>query len=125
MFAMPVLTAGVPVAFEPSIRVTHAAHESEWIRSQFEHSKGAGAFLVLRSSVEERAVWSIAIREVAGITAKGVRAAARLHFRDAAGRFAAVAGILHGAFDWWRSDAGNQPRATEPGAGDLGLVPLD
>jgi hypothetical protein len=125
VFALRVLGAGVPVAFEPSIRATHVAHEDEWIRSQFQHSRGAGALLVLRSSWGDRTALGSALRGVGGIGAKGIRAAARLRFREAAGRFAAVAGITHGAWSWWVTGAGNEPRAVEPDQGELRLVHLD
>jgi glycosyltransferase involved in cell wall biosynthesis len=125
VFALRVLRAGVPITFDPAIRATHVAHEGEWIRSQLRHSRGAGAVYMLRSSWGDRRAPRAAARTVAGILAKGARAAARLRFREAAGRFAAVAGMIHGAWSWWATDAATGPSATEPGPEDLRLVPLD
>lgn len=124
VFALRVLRAGVPVAFEPAIRATHVADETEWIRSQFGHARGAGAVFVLRWSWGDRAAPGAAARTVVGVAAKGARAAARRRFREAAGRFAALGGMIAGAVLWWTTGAGSAPSAAEPQPGHVRLIPL-
>ncbi|MFW6089703.1 MAG: glycosyltransferase [Gemmatimonadota bacterium] len=124
VFAFRVLRAGVPITFDPAIRATHMADETEWIRSQFRHSRGAGALFVLRWSLGDRAAPGAAVRTVFGIAAKGVRVAMRRRFREAAGRFAAIGGMVAGALLWWTTGAGRAPSASEPRPGDLRFLPL-
>lgn len=123
-FALRVLRAGAPVTFDPAIRATHMADETGWIQSQFQHSRGAGALFVLRWSWGDRDAPGVAARTVVRVAAKGIRAALRLRFREAAGRFAAVGGMVGGALVWWTTGAGREPSASEPQPGELRLVRL-
>jgi glycosyltransferase involved in cell wall biosynthesis len=124
-FAMRVLKAGVPIVFDPSIQGTHLAYPETWIRSLWTHAQGVGAMYALRWSEGERAVLGIALRNVFGIIAKGLRIAASLRFREAAGRFANAAGIVGGAVRWTASDVKDAPREGQAEPGALTLVPLD
>ncbi len=124
-FALRVLSAGVPIAFEPSIEATHVAEAESWIQSQFEHCQGTGAMYVLRWSSGQKGALGLAARTIFGVTAKAIRAAAGWRFREAVGRLAGVVGILHGAVRWWVTGAENEPRASEPDPGELRLAQLD
>lgn len=120
-FALQLLRAGVPVAFEPTLEAMHVAPRSAWVRDQFQHCQGSGALFVARRKWDEQPAAS---RAVATRIAKGVKAAARLRLREAAGRFAGLAGLAIGAWRWRLGGVHGWPRALEPKAGDLTLVEL-
>lgn len=124
-FALRALSAGVPIAFEPSIEATHVAEAESWIQSQFEHCQGTGAMYVLRWSSGQKGALGLAARTIFGVTAKAVRAGAGWRFRESVGQLAGVVGILYGAVRWWVTGAENEPRAPEPVPGELSLVQLD
>lgn len=124
-FAIRVLKAGVPVVFDPAIQGTHLAYPDTWVRSLWTHAQGVGAMYVLRWTAGERVVVGIALRNVLGMIAKGVRVGAMLRFHEAAGRFANAAGIVVGAIRWIAGDVKRSPRAAEVGSDALTFVPLD
>lgn len=121
-FAVRLVRAGVPVALDPSIQATHVASPGTWIGDQYRHSIGTGAMYVLRWSSGEPAVLRIVFRNLLTILVKVIRNLTRLRFREAAGRLAGVAGIVHGAWRWSVSGASEEPRAVEPQPDDLRLV---
>lgn len=125
-FALRLLDAGVPIAFEPSIHATHVADASSWVGSLFYHSQGAGALYVSRMQHRRPAAFGALFRTTGGLVAKGVRSAVRLRFRESAGWFASLAGMGMGAVRWLATEPRN---ATGRGAGDdvsaLRLLPLD
>jgi GT2 family glycosyltransferase len=118
-FALRLLRAGVPVVFDPSIRVTHMARAEEWVGDLFRHSQGNGALFVHRLLSGEPRVLRMAANTLAGNLAKGLRAAARGRFRESAGRFALILGIMYGAGRWIVTRAGKTPSAVSPRPGDL------
>lgn len=118
-FALRLLRAGVPVVFDPSIRVTHVATAEDWVGDLFRHSQGSGALFVHRLSSGEPRVLRMAAKTLAGNLAKSLRAAARGRFRESAGRFALILGSLFGAARWIVTRAGTQPSAVPPRPGDL------
>jgi hypothetical protein len=124
-FALQVLRVAVPIVFEPSLKATHLAETSTWIRSQYQHCQGSGALLVARSSQGDARMSRAAARAVFTRVGKGVRAMARLRFREAAGRFAGLLGLALGALRWRVSGAQARPRAQELEPGDLTLVQLN
>lgn len=123
-FALRVLGEDVPIVFEPSLQATHRAHPDTWIRDQFQHCQGSGALFVARSSRGDAGATRVATRTVATRIAKGVRASFGLRVREAAGRFAGLAGLALGAWRWRVGGAQHSPRAQEPEHGDLTLVEL-
>ena len=120
-FALQLLRTGVPIAFEPALQATHVAPPSAWVRDQFQHCQGSGALFVARRKWDHQPAAS---RAVATRIAKGFKAAARLRLREAAGRFAGLAGLAIGAWRWRLGGVQAWPRALEPQAGDLTLVEL-
>lgn len=110
-FAIRLLRAAVPVVFEPSVRAVHVARHGEWVRSQFTHCQGTGALYMLRLASSEPAVWRSIWSTVWSLAGKGVRSASRLRLNEAAGRFAALAGMAFGAARWWVTGSQNDDPA--------------
>lgn len=123
-FAIRLLRAGVPIAFEPSLSATHVADVDTWIRSQHQHSIGVGASYLIRWSSGERRAPVAAMRTLCGVLLKGLHNFLRLHFREGAGRVAGALGILRGALRWTISAERHEPPASEPGPGEVYEVPL-
>jgi len=120
-FALQLLRAGVPIAFEPALQATHVAPPSAWVRDQFQHCQGSGALFVARREWDDQPAAS---RAVVMRIAKGIKAAARFRLNEAAGRFAGLAGLAIGAWRWRLGGVRGWPRALEPKTGDLTLVEL-
>lgn len=118
------LAQGMPIVFDPAIRATHLSNPSAWIRSQHLHSIGDGAMFLVRASEGEPGMLGVAVRTITAVTAKGLHNLATLRVREGTGRLFGAAGLIRGAWRWWRGAERHEPRTRVPTPDELRLVEL-